>query len=182
MQPDAYAYLLGLYLGDGYIVRVGRVWCLRIYQDARYPRLIAECAALMRVVCGRRVSLVMQSGCVSIASYWNHWPCLFPQHGAGRKHLRPIILEPWQREIVATHPQQLLRGLINSDGSRTKNRVAGKIYPRYEFSNRSDDIRSIFVAACVSYGVSWTQPRKAVISIAKARDVARLDLIIGAKS
>jgi hypothetical protein len=26
----------------------------------------------------------------------------FPQHGPGRKHERPIVLEPWQLEIVDT--------------------------------------------------------------------------------
>ena len=31
---------------------------------------------------------------------WQHWPCLFPQHGPGRKHERPIVLEHWQRVIV----------------------------------------------------------------------------------
>ena len=25
-----------------------------------------------------------------------HWPCLFPQHGPGRKHTRKIELEQWQ--------------------------------------------------------------------------------------
>ena len=29
---------------------------------------------------------------------WKHWPCLFPQHGPGRKHERPIVLEDWQRD------------------------------------------------------------------------------------
>jgi hypothetical protein len=33
----AYSYLLGLYLGDGYLVRFPRAWCLRILFDARYP-------------------------------------------------------------------------------------------------------------------------------------------------
>jgi hypothetical protein len=28
----------------------------------------------------------------------------FPQHGAGKKHLRPIILEGWQTTITHRHP------------------------------------------------------------------------------
>lgn len=34
---DAYAYLLGMYLGDGYICRSGRVWRLRITPGQEIP-------------------------------------------------------------------------------------------------------------------------------------------------
>ena len=54
-------------------------------------------------------------------SRWKHWPCLFPQHGPGRKHERPIVLEDWQRTIVEAHPGPFLRGLFHSDGCRAKN-------------------------------------------------------------
>jgi hypothetical protein len=37
---------------------------------------------------------------------------VFPQHGPGRKHERPIRLEPWQELIVAAHPKAMVRGLI----------------------------------------------------------------------
>ncbi|HYK98050.1 MAG TPA: hypothetical protein VEU77_06620, partial [Candidatus Acidoferrales bacterium] len=30
-----YAYVLGMYLGDGYIARLKRTWALKIYMDAR---------------------------------------------------------------------------------------------------------------------------------------------------
>ncbi|MFI9836970.1 helix-turn-helix domain-containing protein [Nonomuraea sp. NPDC051941] len=50
-------------------------------------------------------------------------PHLFPQHGPGKKHERPIVLEPWQREIVSAHPGRFVRGLIHSDGWRGTNRV-----------------------------------------------------------
>lgn len=183
VDPAAYAYLLGLYLGDGHIVRIGRVWCLRIFQDRRYGRLIAECVSLMRTVSGRNAGYVLHGkGCIAAIAYWKHWTCVFPQHGPGRKHDRLIQLAPWQAEIARAHPDQLLRGLINSDGSRTRNRVNGTIYPRYEFSNRSDDIRGIFTDACRAYGIRFTCPRRFVISVAKANDVAKLDTVIGPKS
>src|SRR3546814_15577428 len=38
----------------------------------------------------------------------------FPQHGPGRKHERPIVLEPWQVGIVEAHPAAFLRGLFHS--------------------------------------------------------------------
>ena len=62
-------------------------------------------------------------GCIEICASWQHWPCLFPQHGPGRKHHRSIVLEDWQNRIVGCYPRQLLRGLIHSDGCRTINRV-----------------------------------------------------------
>jgi hypothetical protein len=43
--PGSYAYLLGMYLGDGYISAHPRdVWQLRIFCDAQYPGIILECA------------------------------------------------------------------------------------------------------------------------------------------
>jgi len=46
---------------------------------------------------------------------WKHWPCLFPQRGPGRKHLRKIELAGWQHEIVAECPEMLLGGWFHSD-------------------------------------------------------------------
>jgi hypothetical protein len=72
----------------------------------------------------------------------------FPQHGPGRKHHRRIELADWQQKIVDAAPQEFLRGLIHTDGWRGINRVYVKgkhhEYPRYRFSNRSDDIRKLF--------------------------------------
>jgi hypothetical protein len=153
---STYAYLLGLYLGDGCISTHPRgVYRLRITLDLRYPGIIGECTQAIRDVRPSRamkVCSVRKIGCTEIAAYWKHWPCLFPQHGAGPKHLRKIELQPWQRIIVQDHPQRLLRGLIQSDGWRGLNRVKGKAYPRYNFSNRSDDIRGIFCHGCTSMG------------------------------
>jgi hypothetical protein len=120
----SYAYLLGLYLGDGFIARHPRVFRLDITLDLRYPRIIEECAAAMAAMRpgSKAPGRVMSIGCVHVNSYWKHWPCLFPQHGPGPKHRRPIVLEQWQKEIVDAHPGRLLRGLIHSDGSRDLNR------------------------------------------------------------
>jgi hypothetical protein len=118
LDASSYAHLLGLYLGDGCLSRHRRDVCaLRIACDDLYPRLINEAAAAMGVVHpSRSVHRVRAVGHTSVVSYWKHWPCLFRQHGPGRKHRRTIALEDWQREIVAEHPQLLLRGLFNSDG------------------------------------------------------------------
>jgi hypothetical protein len=135
----------------------------------------------MRQVSGRKVCFGKKRGCVAVTASWKHWPCLFPQHGPGKKHLRRIELAGWQRGIVEQHPDRLLAGLIHSDGCRVMNPVYGKHYPRYEFTNHSSDIRKIFTNACDLYGVRWTQPKWKVVSIARAPDVAKLDLVIAPK-
>jgi hypothetical protein len=53
VDEPIYAYLLGLYLGDGHIVEMKRgVYRLSISQDERYPGLIAECSRAMARVGG----------------------------------------------------------------------------------------------------------------------------------
>jgi hypothetical protein len=186
LRSEVYAYLLGLYLGDGCISACPRdVFKLRIVLDARYPGIIAECErAISSVLIDRvlRAARVKKIGCVEVSSYWKHWPCLFPQHGPGAKHRRPIALAPWQEKIVATHPAWLLRGLIQSDGCRDANFVKGRSYPRYAFTNSSQDIRRIFSGTCDAYGIHWTKPSWRTISISRRADVARLDEVIGPKA
>jgi len=96
LDAYAYAYLLGMYLGDGCISSHRRgVWRLRVSLDAAYPRIVAECASAMRAVAPGRHAHVLRrrSGrCVEVSSYSKHWPCYFPQHGHGPKHMRPMVL------------------------------------------------------------------------------------------
>ena len=54
-------------------------------------------------------------------------------------------------------------------------------YPRYQFSNRSQDIKDIFTGACESVGVEWRPWCRWHVSVAKRRSVARLDAFIGPK-
>ena len=181
-----YCYLLGLYLGDGCLSMAPRdVWKLRIVLDLKYPLIIDECAMTLQAVSkGRPAGMqrLLRRGYAEVSGYWKHWPCVFPQHGPGRKHERPIELHGWQQELVARHPGRLLRGLVHSDGCRFLNRVKGKGYPRYMFTNVSDDIRRIFCQACDDYGVAWRQSNWRTISVARALDVARLDLAVGPKA
>ena len=179
-----YSYLFGLYLGDGWLARHPRgVYRIGIALDSRYPRLVAGCvAAVRKVMPDNRVTVLKHPvhNAVRVQSYSKHWPTLLPQHGSGRKHERAIIIEPWQGRLVENHLDQLLRGLINSDGCRVINRVKGKYaYPRYQFSNRSDDIRAIFTGACEELGVHWTQNSRYEVSVSRRADVALLDTFIG---
>jgi len=51
---EIYSYLLGVYLGDGYIVRLQRTFRLRIYLDAKYPEIIDEVANAVRSIAPNR--------------------------------------------------------------------------------------------------------------------------------
>lgn len=124
-----------------------------------------------------------------VNSYSKHWACLLPQHGPGMKHTRTIALEAWQEEIVMVFTEEFLRGLIHSDGCRTTNRVRRRRadgdrwyeYPRYFFTNASDDIRRYFTDALDRLGIDWKRSNERVISIAKKEAVARLDGFVGPK-
>jgi len=187
LDEAAYAYLLGLYLGDGYIDRQPRTYRFRIFQDQRYVLLIGLARRTLARVRGTdisRIGIVQQVGCVAVSSYWNHWPCLFPQHGPGMKHQRTIRLAGWQREIVDRYPWQLVRGRIHSDGCRVINRVwKGKYsYPRYFFTNTSTDILQIFRDACDAVGIRHCNSKPNLVSVARQRDVAVLDAFVGPKA
>ena len=105
------------------------------------------------------------------------------------KHQRPIVLEPWQREIVEQYPRAFIRGLIHSDGWRGNNvairhtelAIEYRTYTRYQFTNRSDDIRGLFCWALDLIGVHWTQSNRWVISVARRKDVHYLDSFVGPK-
>lgn len=187
-QRAPYAYLLGQYLGDGHLVTSGRIPVLRIYGCADYPAMIEQIASSIRTIRGSepgRVHPRSSARLVSLQSYWMHWPCLFPQHGPGRKHERPILLAPWQQEIVSEQPWSLIRGLIHSDGCRSLNRVLvrGKAYeyPRYFFANESADILTIMGAALDRVGVAWRLNRPNSISVARRDAVALMDQHVGPK-
>jgi transposase-like protein len=191
---DDYAYLLGLYLGDGCISVGGAsakgVWKLRIACADAWPGLIKECIRAMRAIRpDNKVMTLQRQGCTEVLSYSRHWPCLFPQHGAGRKHKRLIELEPWQRVIVNAYPGDFVRGLFHSDGCRVMNRVrrrwAGSDrwyeYPRYLFINQSTDILRLCGETLDRLGVAWRYSRRNAISVARREAVARLDGFAGPK-
>jgi hypothetical protein len=177
-----YTYLLGLYLGDGcLLVHPRGVYRLRISCARRYPGLIRQCEIAMAGVLPNKVGRATKQGCVDVYSYSKHWPCLFPQHGPGRKHERKIELTRWQQELVDLDPRPLLRGLLHSDGCRVLNWVNGTPYPRYHFSNASDDIRAIFGRACDALGIEWRPHNRRNLSVAKRDSVALLDAFVGPK-
>lgn len=182
-----YVHLLGVYLGDGTLtpIKAKRLWKLRLFQDLRYPHLISAWEHSALAVSGRRVTRVQRIGCMELVSAWKHWICLFPQHGAGPKHLRPIELTPWQINLVEYFPREFVKGLVESDGCRVTNWARARgvryEYPRYFFTNASDDIRALFQWACSLISVESRQSNARNISVARRRSVALLDEFIGPK-
>ncbi|WCN79894.1 transcriptional regulator [Micromonospora sp. LH3U1] len=185
-DPAAYAYLLGLYLGDGHLAVSPKVPVLRIACTAIYPDLIDACEAAMLAVLAARVQRIPKQGCISVESSGVHWPCLLPQHGPGKKHERPIVLTDWQREIVVAHPGVFLRGLFHSDGCRIANRVTTRgrhyVYPRYMFTNESADIMELCQWSLDLLGIAWRMNRPNSLSVARRQAVATLDRHVGPKS
>lgn len=191
VETRRYAYLLGMYLGDGCISPGPRgVHRLRVNLDSRYPGIIEECAEALRHVAPRnRIGRQLRSGgfeasrpgaATELSVYAKWWPCLIPQHGPGRKHHRRIGLEDWQAPVLEVHAGAFLRGLLHSDGCRFINTGTNWRHPRYSFSNRSSDIRGLFRSACDILGLGWTTAPHTVY-VSRKDDVARLDEIVGPK-
>ncbi len=183
-EGSEYTYLLGLYLGDGCISRGPRTYRMRIVLDSSYPKIVRACAdALEAVVPGKTAWMgrYRASQCLEVGMSWNHWPCLFPQHGPGRKHLRPIFLAGWQEDLVSRNRCALIRGLIHSDGCRIVANDRGRPSVRYHFSNRSEDIKRIYCESLDALGIRWTRPCDMQIAVYRKASAAMLDEFVGPK-
>ncbi|MGP3988026.1 helix-turn-helix domain-containing protein [Streptomyces sp. 3N207] len=193
---QAYAYLLGLYLGDGHIIQYSehRVPSLMVTCADAWPGLMDECeTAMRRVLPHNSVSRAAKKGCHNVKVYSQHLWCLFPQHGPGRKHERRITLASWQQKIVDAYPWELIRGLVHSDGCRITNWTTRMVggqrkryeYPRYLFTNKSDDIRELYCRTLDQVGVEWKVTKRGTvpynISVARRASVALMDVHVGAK-
>jgi hypothetical protein len=191
LDEPAYAYLLGLYLSDGHITCGRRnVFAVSICCCDDWPGLLAAARGAMAAVMPLSgVFCVKRQGCTEVKSTSKHWPCLFPQHGPGRKHTRKIELEPWQSTIVGQYPGEFARGLFHSDGWRGVNRVQRRLasgdrwyeYPRYLFGNESTDILRLCGETLDRLGVAWRYSRRNAISVARREAVGRLDEFVGPK-
>ena len=166
LDVAAYAELLGWYLGDGWIEASPRgVFTLHVYNDVRYPILSAGVVELMqRVKPGGRPHQRLVPGCCVTSVGWKHWPCLFPQHGPGRTHLRDLDIRDWQwpTRVVA--------------GERKR-----YDYPRWQLVNHSEQILDLACQALDLVGVPWRRSSWKTVSVSTREGVARLDELVGPK-
>ena len=90
VSGPAYAALLGFYLGDGCVSKQRGYYSLRISCDETYPHIVCDVTEqICQIRPSHAVFHVKAPGTVVVHANWKHWPCLFPQHGPGRKHERP---------------------------------------------------------------------------------------------
>jgi len=81
-QPAAYSYLLGIYLGDGYISRTPKTYRLQVSRHERQTIVIERVGrAIMALRPGHSVGRRRRGAVVIVDAYANLWPQLFPQHG-----------------------------------------------------------------------------------------------------
>jgi len=151
-----YAFILGFYLGDGHIVKVGRSYRLSLYNDKNYEDINCELEkCLSKILPNNKVSRYDKQGCWKISVHSNSLIDMFPQHGIGRKHDRDLCLTDWQYDVINQYPKEFIKGLIYSDGCIVQSK-----YKRYEFSNRSKDIHEMLSYACSRIGIITNIRRK----------------------
>lgn len=190
-----YAYILGCYLGDGYLNKQGKyTWKIRISSDVKYPNIIKEQTQSLDKLFGG--AFTNQIGnCVTVMCYDKNLPIYFPQHGTGRKHDRVIQLESWQQSIVDRHPAAFLKGLYHSDGSRYIHRHREYERSMYNFTNRSKDIIDLFCSVCNILDVRYVKRvrdckgrdgritgRIWTVTIHRKDEVAKCDKFLGPKT
>ena len=61
LEPETYAELLGLYLGDGHITQMARSDRIRLFLDAKYPTIVDDSEALLRAMLPGRTASVASS-------------------------------------------------------------------------------------------------------------------------
>ena len=75
--------------------------------DTKYPTIIDRCREaidmLMPASAPGITTIERVASKYSLCS--KHWPCLFPQHGPGKKHTRRIAVEPWQQALIDQRPR-----------------------------------------------------------------------------
>lgn len=192
-QKSNFSYILGCYLGDGYIKSVTRngkkyVHRLIITGDEKYPGIIAEQVRSLNSLFSDRVASTsnQKTKCIDVSLCFSKWPDYLP-HGVGKKHNRSITLNDWQKTIVDEHPKQFIKGLFHTDGSRYVWNCRGKYtYVRYSFANRSEDVFNLLISAMAKIKLYPTttfskNDKCHILTISRKQDIETLDLFIGPK-
>lgn len=176
-----YSYILGLYLGDGYINKCKRTYRLRISLDKKYDSLNSYVKDVLgKLFPDNSIHDVDYGNYLDIGLYSKQMVELFPQHGAGKKHERKIELLKWQESVV--DHQELLKGLVHSDGCYSYHSGDKVKHHIYTFTNMSEDIHRIFVSCCNKLGiVSRYNKKNGVTGVYSRKEVSKLHELIGDK-
>lgn len=191
---QAYAYILGIYLGDGCITlqdEKKKIYRLRITCDAKYPNIINQISDSLKLIMpANKIGFIKRYyqghlSCIDISCYSKLWSDIFSFYRVGRKHTYSIELENWHKEVIKSCTKDFWIGLYQSDGSRFYNKQSKQI--EYNFTQKSTDITNLFCWACdilnIGYGAYWCPSRAAyTVSIVKSMDVANIEKFAKPKS
>lgn len=177
-KKEVYSYILGLYLGDGYIDKIKKTYRLRIFLDSKYIKLINECVENLKILFpNNKINKTTRHVTLTIVYiYSNNLPSLFPQIGLGRKHNRKIELENWQKNLIID--RFLLKGFFHSDGSSYF--ILKRGHRHYNFKNYSEDILTIYKDCCDRLGIGYTLTKN-TINHNRLFDTDKLFDLIGIK-
>lgn len=161
-----YSYILGSYLGDGYINVMPRTTKIRIYNDIKYSEIIEDQKIALGILFpDNKVSVYKQlnSNCIEVRTHNKDLPRFFPQHGEGNKHERDVSLKDWQWDIVWKEPECFIKGLIDSDGNEHVNTIhkanTEYDYRSYQFTNHSQDIIESYSSVLSHLKIDYTVNR-----------------------
>lgn len=173
---DIYSYILGLYLGDGHIVKTNRTYRLRIFNTIDYENLNKFIIGkLQKLFAHNKINYVDFMSYISIYVYSNKLPQLFPQHGSGKKQDRKIEFLDWQNEII--NHKHLFAGLLHSDGSIYNDRK----YRMCDFTNYSEDILNIYKLCLDNLNLNYTTSKHRIF-IRNRPDILWIEENIGDKN
>ena len=114
-----------------------------------------------RVFPHNQVGLALgKRGTTTILSVYNlHLACLFPQHGRGIKHKRPIVLEQWQEARSKPH-RGLSFGLHTVRWLRIINRTGPYAYLSYgsATTRRTSSSSSLTLATSSTSSTAYSPP------------------------
>lgn len=153
-----YAYVIGLYLGDGCISKFARTSRLRLYFHSHNNEDIINRATLSlnKIFPKNNISRYNQLhvNCSVVGVYNKNLPDLFPQHGTGKKHSRDVSLKPSQLDLMTdAYARFILAGLHDSDGCMYHEQLRR----RFVFTNTSPDIIDIYKKVLEMYAIEFTE-------------------------
>lgn len=154
---ENYAYLFGCYLSNGYINLHNakyNIFKIRIYQNSLYNNLIEEHKQALSLLCNNAVYKYVneETNLAEVGCYSQNIDKFFPNYQSGPKHLQPLVLTEWQLEILDRYGIAFIRGMMQTDGSRS---VTGNNFIRYNYTNCSKDIISLFTVVLDKYNLEY---------------------------
>lgn len=188
-----YSYILGLYLGDGYVCKTSRTYKLRIALDIKYNDLNNYAKQSLQNIFPNNKTYILKIKnkkkdkytMIELSIHNNIIPKLFPQFGNGKKHTRNIELNDWQLEIL--NIKYLMLGLFHSDGCYFYNNKTKKF--NYQFTNLSKQLIDLYQNCLNDFKIKNFITKTIVnnsikynVVVSSKKDVSKLYKLLGNKN